>query len=58
MRKLTSAEVDELAYSDEYAEYIMEHGDRHCGNGDMLLQMMEDNYLLDAFMESIGVEEE
>jgi hypothetical protein len=37
-------------YSEEYAHYIMTHGDRPCGNGDMLLDLMESGYLLAEFI--------
>ena len=40
---------------DAYAEYIMQHsaGDRLICNGDMLIQAMEDGYLLESFEESL-----
>lgn len=52
------ATLDELAYSDQYAEYIMEYskGDRVICNGDMLLDAMEDGYLWDDFLISLGAE--
>lgn len=49
--------IDDLAYSDEYAEYIMKHGDRLCCNGDMLLDLMKDGYLFDQFLVSKGYNE-
>lgn len=45
--------VSDLQYSDEYAEYIMEHGsngDRVICNGDTLLQAQEDGYLFEEFL--------
>lgn len=46
---------DDLEYSDEYAEYIIEHskGDRVICNGDALLNAMEDGYLFDEFLNSL-----
>ncbi len=35
----------------EYAEYIMTHGIRAIGNGDMLTKAMEDQYLAEAFIQ-------
>lgn len=59
VRQLTPYAIDELQNSAEYAEYIMEHsaGDRIICNGDTLTQAMEDGYLFDDFLDSIGVEE-
>lgn len=52
-------EIERLADSDEYAEYVMEQskGDRPICNGDMLLEAMEDGYLFDEFLISIGFEQ-
>lgn len=48
-------DLDELAYSDEYAEYIMHHSDggRVICNGDTLLDAMEDGYLFEQFLETV-----
>lgn len=48
--------LDDLQYSTEYAEYIMEHcgGDRIICNGNTLTEAMEDGYLWKEFLESIG----
>lgn len=48
--------LDDLQYSDMYAEYIMENskGDRAICNGDMLIEAMEEGYLWEEFLESIG----
>lgn len=45
--------IDDMQYSPEYAEYIMEHskGDRIICNGDTLTQAMEDGYLFKEFSE-------
>ena len=41
-------------YNNEaYAEYIMTKGDRPCCNGDMLLDLMEEGYLLEEFLDSV-----
>ena len=55
---MTSQEIDELAYSDEYMEYIMKNGDRVCCNGDRLIELAEDGYLFEEFLASIGVNDE
>ena len=49
--------MNDIQYSDEYADYIMEFG--NCAeyvicNGDTLLQAMEDGYLLDEFINYRG----
>lgn len=52
-KKMTEAEFDskfdEGMLDEEYAEYIMEHGDRPICNGDMLIVAMEDMYMADSF---------
>lgn len=55
---LTTAEVEDMQFSDEYAEYIMNHcgGDRIVCNGDTLLRAMEDSYLFDDFCDQKGVQ--
>ena len=56
LEKLNDTELDELQFSDEYAEYIMRNskGDRIICNGDMLLQAQEDGYMFVEFLESLG----
>jgi hypothetical protein len=50
--------LDELHQSDAYANFIMDHpDDRPICNGDMLLEAMEDGYLFDEFLASIGYEQ-
>lgn len=53
---LNDTELDELNYSEEYAEYIMDNcgGDRVICNGDTLLAAQEDGYLFEEFLESLG----
>ncbi len=53
---MSTVNIDDLAFSSEYAEYIMEHagGDRLICNGDTLLAAQEDGYLFDDFLDSIG----
>lgn len=43
-------------FDEQYAEYIMDHagGDRIICNGDTLTCAMEDGYLWEDFLESIG----
>lgn len=47
---------NDLSYSNEYAEYIMNHcgGERIICNGDTLVSAMEDGFLWDDFLDSIG----
>jgi hypothetical protein len=56
MKIITPAQLDQLSCSDEYAEYIMNNcgGDRIICNGDTLTDAMEQQYLLDEFVESLG----
>ena len=52
--------LDDLMYSSEYAEYIMENADpEYCivCNGNMLLEKQEEGYLFKEFLESIGLSE-
>ena len=55
MKPFSENEIYDLMYSDQYANYIMEHspGDRMICNGDMLIAAMEDQYLFDDFLESL-----
>jgi hypothetical protein len=47
--------LDNLAYSDEYAEFIMANPrGRVICNGDSLLNAMEEGYLFEEFVASIG----
>lgn len=57
---MTSDQLYDLQISDQYAEYIMKNslGDRAICNGDMLIDAMEDGYLWDEFLESLGLSEE
>ena len=45
--------TDDLMYSEEYAEFIMENGkgDRVICNGNLLLEAMESGYLFEDFLE-------
>jgi hypothetical protein len=56
MKIITPKQLDQLSYSEEYAEYIMQHcvGDRIICNGDTLTVAMEQQYLFDEFLESLG----
>ncbi len=60
MKIATDNELSDLSYSEQYADYIMVHsaGDRIICNGDTLLLAMEDGYLFDDFLNSIGVARE
>ena len=58
LKRVSSARLDELMYSDSYVAYIMEHapGDRVVCNGDTLLQAMEEGYLFEDFLDSQGID--
>ena len=58
-RIATSSELDELSYSSEYAEYIMDNaaGQRIICNGDTLIQAQEDFFLWEEFLDSRGLVE-
>lgn len=58
-RIATSSELDELAYSSEYAEYIMDNavGQRIICNGDTLIRAQEDFFLWEEFLDSLGLVE-
>lgn len=49
----SESDLDDLMYSPEYAEFIMERagGDRPIYNGDMLTQLQEEGYMFDEFVE-------
>lgn len=55
---MSTSIIDELTYSQEYADFIMENskGDRVICNGDLLLDAMEDGYLFDDFLKTVGYE--
>jgi len=60
MTKFRTVEEFEEAYEDgrldmEYSEFIMDNcgGDRIIGNGDMLIEAMEDFYLYEDFRDSM-----
>ena len=50
MNKYTETQLDDLMYSPEYAEYIMENGNRPCYNGNMLTELQEEGYLFEEFI--------
>ena len=54
---LSYAPLDDLQYSEAYAEFIMSNGDpseRIICNGDTLTEAMEDGYLFEDFLKFIG----
>ena len=57
MRIVSEAFLDDLQYSPEYSEYIMENakGDRVICNGDTLIEAQEDGYLFEEFLESMDI---
>jgi predicted transcriptional regulator len=66
MREVTLSEMEDMKYSNGYANYIMEHGDLSARvickidalemeDGDDLTLAMEDGYLFEEYAESIGV---
>ena len=57
MKTLTLSQLEELQYSDDYAEFIMKHGnnsERSICNGDKLLLAQEDGYMFEEFVTSLG----
>jgi len=56
--RLTDNELDDLSYSDEYQEYIMDHydGTRVICNGDTMILAMEAGYLWKEFLASKNIE--
>ena len=58
MKVATLSQMEELQYSQEYCNYIMENagGDRAICNGHMLLDAQGDGYLFEEFLKSIGLE--
>jgi len=59
LRQVSAEHMVELAYSDEYAEYIMQNGNPEefvvC-NGDSLLSAMETGYLFAEFLKAKGID--
>jgi len=59
VRQVSADHLVDLAYSDEYAEYVMQNGDPEdfviC-NGDGLLEAMETGYLFKEFLASRGID--
>ena len=47
----SEADLDDLMYSDEYFSFLMERSDRPVYNGDMLIQLAEEGYMFDEFIE-------
>lgn len=58
LRKVSNETLDELMFSSDYAEYIMDncHGERVICNGDTLLAAQEDMYLWQDFLNSKGID--
>ena len=58
LRKVSNERLDELMFSSDYAEYIMDncHGERVICNGDTLLAAQEDMYLWQDFLNSKGID--
>lgn len=50
MSYFAESDLDDLMYSPEYADFLMEHCDRQCGSGDQLLELMEEGYMFDEFV--------
>lgn len=47
----SESDLDDLMYSPEYAEFLMEHSVRPVYNGDMLTQLQEEGYMFEEFIE-------
>lgn len=43
--------LDDLMYSDEYFSFLMERSDRPVCNGDMLIELAEEGYMFEEFIE-------
>lgn len=50
MSYFTESDLDDLMYSPEYADFLMENSDRQCGSGDQLIELMEEGYMFDKFV--------
>lgn len=57
LRTIGDSESDQLWESEGYVDYIMANspGDRVICNGDTLLDAMEDYYLFDEYLASLGL---
>lgn len=57
MKVATLTQMEELQESEGYAEYIMNNcgGERVICNGDTLLEAIEDGYLFDEYLETLGL---
>ena len=59
LRQVSAERLEDFAYSDEYAEYVMRNGDPEdfvvC-NGDGLLEAMEAGYLFKEFLATMGID--
>ena len=59
LRQVSAERLADLAYSDEYAEYVMQNGDPEdfviC-NGNGLLEAMESHYLFPEFLKAKGID--
>ena len=57
MRIATDEEVEKAQESDGYVDYIMDHcgGDRVICNGDTLISAVEDGYLFEDYLETLGL---
>lgn len=58
MREVSLTEMEDMQYSEGYAAYIMKHGnnsDRTICDGDTLTLAMEDGYLFEEYMASLGL---
>jgi hypothetical protein len=50
---MTDMQIENLSYSDAYAEFIMAFGTALVYNGDMLLELQESLYLFDEFVATL-----
>jgi hypothetical protein len=57
MIEATLSQMEDMQYSDAYAQYIMDNcaGERVICNGDTLLEAMEDGHLFEEFAASLGL---
>lgn len=47
----SESDIDDLIYSEDYAEYIMTNGDYLCCDDDALITLQEEGYMLEEFLE-------
>ena len=54
MRVATERELEDL-YDSEYPEWLYSNSDRPIGNGTQLILLMEQRYMWEEFLDSLGL---